>query len=852
MTQKGYRGDLAAIGILLLGTLLFFSPALWRGLSYGPFDLLAIYPIGKGLPTHIQQYLNADQIALMNPLFYLNWKSIHSGQFPLWNSFTLLGLPQFFDFQSSVLSLPNLVSYLFPVSKAYLVLVIVKQLIAGIGAYVFMRVIKMRIPAAVYAGLTFELSGALVGWAGWPLSGVNAWLGWIFAFCYLLYSRKNWHLYVPLLAVVLAFTIYAGHPESYVLIALTMLLFFLWIIAGDLITNRTTLRKNIAYFVLSVTAAIILAFCLSAPLLLPGAQLISLSSKPVTIYNTLPFTSMVNTLFQGFCGYPTTNSQWFGAANYYETAAYVGVLAVMLAITAVLGNRKRREVTACAFATVILLAVVYWKPAAHLINAIPHLGIIAFTRSLMPIDFLLAVLSGIGLNHVIETWQTGKFGRPLAAAYGTIAVVILGVFYFGLHRAGLTPEEALIRYKSFVWPAVFMILVPGAFIIFLQRQSIYKVTAIGIIILAQLLYLLTPAPIINSYSHRYFPSSPQMSEISDIVGNNVLGTINEGPPTTNTNLGFFPETNIAYGVTQFAAYDPILPTGYLDSYKEFTHREFGSSVTGTFSPSIDSVSIAKAYGIRYVLAPSQTLLLSPHIMGAIQKDLMAGKVYSARNEVALLQLLRIYQSREDLQLAFPSSKPNFVSQLLDWSVSTADSSSNVLAPYLSSLEQIRGYVNTTPLALVNLKAEIQVEQLPGGLRGAKSIYTVDSYQLVEIPGAARFTIENNHNGRIISSSMPNNYTYLVNVHTAKPASMIVRVTNVPGWHAIVNGKSVKLTAWHDIMQKLQVPAGTSLVKIYYWPKYFTYGVWLGILGFVAISIILAWEVRIRRLRSTPQ
>jgi len=69
--------------------------------------------------------------------------------------------------------------------------VFVKFVIAGTGAYAFARVIALRIPAALFAGVTFMFSGAFANWVTWPLSDVVAWTGWIAALAILSYRDPN-------------------------------------------------------------------------------------------------------------------------------------------------------------------------------------------------------------------------------------------------------------------------------------------------------------------------------------------------------------------------------------------------------------------------------------------------------------------------------------------------------------------------------------------------------------------------------------------------------------------------------------------------------------------------------------
>ena len=77
------------------------------------------------------------------------------------------------------------------------------------------------------AAIVFELSGPFIGFLGWPLSSVMSWGGWLFAAVVLVLRGENRARAIVLLAVVIAFAIYAGDPEGVLLLALSAAIFAL-------------------------------------------------------------------------------------------------------------------------------------------------------------------------------------------------------------------------------------------------------------------------------------------------------------------------------------------------------------------------------------------------------------------------------------------------------------------------------------------------------------------------------------------------------------------------------------------------------------------------------------------------
>ena len=211
------------IGVaLLVGfAFLYIAPALRHGTSLGPFDFLSTF--GLTATPNVKPYnlVALDQILQGQPWTALDWTQVHSAHLPLWNPYSAMGTPLAFNFQSAPFSLPALVGYLVPVRYAYTVGVLVKMIVAGTGVMFLCRVLRLSNLASVFAGAVFELSGAFTGWLGWPQATAMSFLGWVIAATVLLLERRPGQSRaqaVALLALALALSIYAGHPESMVMI----------------------------------------------------------------------------------------------------------------------------------------------------------------------------------------------------------------------------------------------------------------------------------------------------------------------------------------------------------------------------------------------------------------------------------------------------------------------------------------------------------------------------------------------------------------------------------------------------------------------------------------------------------
>jgi Bacterial membrane protein YfhO len=81
-------------------------------------------------------------------------------------------------------------------------------------------------------------------------------------------------------------------------------------------------------------------------------------------------------------------------------------------------------------------------------------------------------------------------------------------------------------------------------------------------------------------------------------------------------LGIIPEANSAYGIAEFEVYDPILPKSYFASFSAATGVPVRSYGTANFCPSIDSATLAREYGVSFIMnrqgapAPAGTTLVA--------------------------------------------------------------------------------------------------------------------------------------------------------------------------------------------------------------------------------------------------
>jgi Bacterial membrane protein YfhO len=357
------------------------------------------------------------------------------------------------------------------------------------------------------------------------------------------------------------------------------------------------------------------AIGLSAPLLLPGVQVVGRANRSSVVGYSLPGSSIVNVLFASYHGLPMTSSRYFGPVAYYGAAAYVGVVVVVLAGLAMAARWRDSRVVGFALIALLCAALTYSAAVSHFLDTIPVIKNGQWTRALGAMDFALAVLGGIGLQVFLDRDRESVTRKTFALLAGVVAIVV-GVLWVRNQHSGLPAIEAHIRSDSFVWPVVGVVVsVAVAVALFLPARPGTRFASGGVrlpgrpVTLALVLFgveaafLLTATPGIWSSSNSFFPVTPAEATLQSEVGQDRVGFAQCPSIIGMPGLGILAEANSAYGVREAAAYDGIVPRSYFTSYFAAVHQRVPASTGfGQYCPSMSNAALARHFGVGYVLA----------------------------------------------------------------------------------------------------------------------------------------------------------------------------------------------------------------------------------------------------------
>ncbi len=619
------RNDVLGAAFVIAAALGLFWPALIHGPALGPFGLARSVNIRlASTKVFVHNPVDSDWIFESEPWELLNRAALAHLQLPLWNRFSGLGMPEMANMQSSVFGLPDLIGYLVPKAWEFLVTVAARVVIAGTGGYVLARVLGVSPLGSALSGVSFELSGSMAAWSGWPFADVFCWLGWALAFGYLIYCGRARSLSTVGLALCVAFAVYGGQPEALAISGIISALFFAALVACDAASKRAVPFRRLARLTLSGAAGL----ALGAPLILPGAQLASGSVRAqLSGTHGLALKYLLGTISGGWCGSPLSEQRYFCSANYYEAVSYIGVIVLGLALAGLAFNPRRSSAIALSITAVVIVVIAY-RVIPGFWDAFSRMGLesVEPLRARLVLGLFLGVLAGYGLDGIAGKLKS-RHGTSASAqrsalagslvAMGAVGAVGLVAWLFApqlVSGAYRSAANVAVRRASLEIPlitcAVTVVLLAGllAAIVIKKRSTVHaggRYLGVLLVVLQALSAIYTTEPLL-SFSHQPFPQEAALVDLKKLVGTSLLAVSHPGSqtaPSTTIGLWVIPEENIAYGLKELGIYDTMAQAGLfmrLSRSKSFQP----SFAYGWLVPSIDSAAEARRFGVGYIAARS--------------------------------------------------------------------------------------------------------------------------------------------------------------------------------------------------------------------------------------------------------
>ncbi len=476
-----YKIDLLILASYLVLPLLLFGNVTLGGKTMLPADNLFQWEPWTAVSAQFNLPLSPDgrpipQNPLIGDLIIQNyvWKqfvndSLRDGQIPLWTSNLFAGVPFLATGQHAAFYPFSIFFLILPLTKAYGWYTVSQIWLAGTLAYVFGRVLGMKRPSAMLAGLAYQGSGfLLVSAAVFPMIiGAVAWLPLLLAAIEQVVRRRGQPLiWATSGAIALGCQILAGHAEFTYYTLLIMALYTGWRLLSELIWSDETAPGNRFRLRLLNPAGWLVGMVLVG-LMLGAIQFVPLfevgqtnfregsSSYEEVIGYAFPKRRVLTLALPNFFGNPAHHSYvdvfsgqrepfvtnvagnvnpWgaysssWGIKNYVEGGIYLGILPLILALLAAWAlfrpgmDRARRSQTAFLGGLSLLsLAFIFGTPLyALLYYGLPFINQLHTPfRWVFPLSLCVAVLAGFGGDYLgqqgleIGDWRLGTRSKSL-------------------------------------------------------------------------------------------------------------------------------------------------------------------------------------------------------------------------------------------------------------------------------------------------------------------------------------------------------------------------------------------------------------------------------------------------------
>jgi len=412
------------------------------------------------------------------PLRALSGDLIRQGHLPLWNPYIWSGTPLLGGMNAGSAYPLTFAFAVLPPVAAWVLNMLGVYWAAGLGMYVLLRQYRIRPLAALLAGLTYSLTGAMsgqmvhigvvqgFGWAPWMVLAQLR-LSWAVlgtgprpvptpsqAPSPVLASTTRIHgspwPWVVLLAITISLMVLSGEPRSMVEAEVVASVVTIWLVVHPYHGWAVDARRRAAFLGMSVLAGV-WGVVLAAVQIVPGWSFIEASQRAVESYQFFGAGSLrpswsalllVPDLFggDGIFHQPT----YFNSYNLAEVTGYVGLVPLVAAVALLTRSFGRRRDSRAADWGIWLLLVglgllLMWgsfTPVGHLFAHLPLLGKTRLqSRNVGIVDLALAVLLGFWADralgaHPEEAGLAGRRRWPAvvpAIAAGMLCVTAIAI-----------------------------------------------------------------------------------------------------------------------------------------------------------------------------------------------------------------------------------------------------------------------------------------------------------------------------------------------------------------------------------------------------------------------------------------
>ncbi len=360
------------------------------------------------------------------------------GELPLWNPYSFMGHPFVGNPVSAMFYPFNFLYLIINANSLFGFHFMFDVFVLGIGTYLLTRELKLDRFSSLVSSITFMFSGITVArvYAGhipnFDIVALTPFVFWLLEIA----IRKRSLFYGALTGIPLGLQFLAGQAEFALYSSFGLFIYFIFKLF--MILKKDWKLKNAVKPISILAIAVIVAVCLSAIQVIPSLELSKNSArsgeksfKYSTSYS-FPSQQIISFAMPEFFGTFLDESYW-GARNFWELTAYVGVLPLILCIVGLIFKRNEHSIGFLILALFsLLVAFGKYSPIFYVLYKI----IPIFSMFRMPSVFLfitsfsLSVLAGFGSNFLIG--KTGNHDRRKFLFFTKILSILILLVIFSI------------------------------------------------------------------------------------------------------------------------------------------------------------------------------------------------------------------------------------------------------------------------------------------------------------------------------------------------------------------------------------------------------------------------------------
>ncbi len=795
--------------------LFFYKPIIY-GLSLVPAGVLYnMDHIYRGFNNKVdilsKNSLLTDLVYQMYPWYQYTIDSINHFSIPLWNPYSLTGLPFLANSQSSIFEITKLLSYLFVISANGFMLFsgFITLFLAGFFTYIYCKNLKIGELGSLTSGLAFMLSGPIIVWLGYPLVSTFIWLPLLLLAIDKIFQNKD-YLWVVILSLAIAFQFFGGNPEiSWFVLFLSAIytLFNIFKHLTDKIEKKEIFQKSIL-----VVVSLILGSMIASVQLIPTTEFLiqsnAMKEGRTGLANSNFFeimgkqwngwhnfsdikNSMENVILiicPDFFGNPVSKNYW-GAGNYNESAVYIGIIPLIFALISIVSifrkNQKKKNKHNILFFSAIGLSsflVFISFPVFRLVAYLPIFNISIIGRLRFIFVFALAILAGFGVNYFInKKWNFLDKIKVFNIIYIFIILltIIFAYFYLKYASIGISFEMAKNKIIFLIILSILSNIIIS--IILLYRSKSFKnnfaKNALIVLILFELF----------SYGQKYHPSIEKefiypITPAIEYLNNNIENFRFTSYKITVSNFitSMSPNSSVVWKLQDIRGYEIIKPY----RYEEF-EKHFGSYTYNFFSHKVFDL-IGVKYFVQSVTDIENEVLSEDKDINLVYQD----------------DLINIYENRKVMPRAF-----------VIFDVKLVENNINAIENFLDDS------------------------------------FDPKSQALVESECKEELKLENPNNFGFeyadIISYLP--HEVKIKVNNKRDGLLVLTDSFYEGWKAYIDGKEVKIYPTNVAFRGIYTPKGEHEILFLYKPNSFKYSIYIALIGLMTCLFLLIVRQRKAKL-----